>query len=162
MNLSLEIFVEFQIQITKAMQLRWRMKVKVFGASLIDFSPEVSATIKATATTDTSHLPRELKHPQTKRNRERNQRHRHITHPLGVHTFPDKIKCAWIAIGASQLRCTHWASTFYAKIYPKTNVRNMNSISKICNFAWVVLWWHIAHMGHKENILLVDRDLYYL
>ena len=138
------------------------MKVKVFGASLIDFSPEVSATIKATATTDTSHLPRELKHPQTKRNRERNQRHRHITHPLGVHTYPDKIKCAWIAIGASQLRCTHWASTFYAKIYPKTNVRNMNSISKICNFAWVVLWWHIAHMGHKGNILLVDRGLYYL
>ena len=94
MNLSLEIFVEFQIQITKAMQLRWRMKVKVFGASLIDFSPEVSATIKATATTDTSHLPRELKHSQTKRNRERNQRHRHITHPVGDHTFPDKIKCA--------------------------------------------------------------------
>ena len=71
MNLSLEIFVEFQIQITKAMQLRWGMKVKVFGASLIDFSPEVSATIKATATTDTSHLPRGLKHSQTKRNRER-------------------------------------------------------------------------------------------
>ena len=31
MNLSLEIFVEFQIQNTKAMQLCWGMKVKVFG-----------------------------------------------------------------------------------------------------------------------------------